>query len=111
MKKFLALLCTVFLFSCSTEYGNYHQNAQTVQTQTQSAKKVAAGFGLNTVADGTPNETMLPDKKQIGNMVAQLNGAKKRIWVEVYILTEKNVIAALVSAKARGVDVRAVLEP
>src|SRR6266581_2651384 len=40
-----------------------------------------------------------------------INAAQKSIWLEIYILTDRNVILALEEAVNRGVDVRVMLEP
>src|ERR1051326_4120751 len=37
--------------------------------------------------------------------------AKKSVWLEMYLLTDRNVIRALEEAANRGVDVRVMLEP
>src|SRR5438067_2485507 len=37
--------------------------------------------------------------------------AKKSVWLEIYLLTDRNVIRALEEAANRGVDVRVMLEP
>lgn len=37
--------------------------------------------------------------------------AQRSLWVEVYILSDRNVTRALESAAQRGVDVRVMLEP
>lgn len=44
-------------------------------------------------------------------MVARLDQAQARIWVEVLFLDDDAVIDALVRAKGRGVDVRVLLDP
>ncbi|MFL5627914.1 MAG: phospholipase D-like domain-containing protein [Ktedonobacteraceae bacterium] len=38
-------------------------------------------------------------------------GAKKSIWLEIYLLTDRNVIRGLEEAVNRGIDVRVMLEP
>src|SRR5436305_6243649 len=40
-----------------------------------------------------------------------INGAQKSIWLEIYILSDRNVIRALEEAANRGLDVRVMLEP
>ena len=40
-----------------------------------------------------------------------ISSAKKSVWVEMYILSDHNVIRALEEAANRGVDVRVMLEP
>lgn len=52
----------------------------------------------------------LPDREKLYTFLNMLSHAKKRIWIEVYILTEKSTIASLIEAKNRGIDVRVILE-
>lgn len=40
-----------------------------------------------------------------------IRSAQKSIWLEIYILTDRNVIRALEEAANRGLDVRVMLEP
>jgi len=40
-----------------------------------------------------------------------ISAAKKSVWIEIYLLTDRNVIRALEEAPNRGVDVRVMLEP
>ena len=40
-----------------------------------------------------------------------IGSAKKSVWLEMYLLTDRNVIRALEEAANRGVDVRVMLEP
>ncbi|MCI0474950.1 MAG: phospholipase D-like domain-containing protein [Anaerolineales bacterium] len=44
-------------------------------------------------------------------VVALLNSAQKTIRMEMYLLTEREIIDALKAARGRGVDVRVMLEP
>lgn len=40
-----------------------------------------------------------------------IRDAQKSVWLEMYLLTDRNVISALEEAANRGVDVRVMLEP
>jgi cardiolipin synthase A/B len=40
-----------------------------------------------------------------------INGAQKSIWLEMYLLTDTNIIQALENAAGRHLDVRVMLEP
>ena len=40
-----------------------------------------------------------------------IGSAQKSIWLEIYILSDRNVIRALEEAANRGLDVRVMLEP
>jgi phosphatidylserine/phosphatidylglycerophosphate/cardiolipin synthase-like enzyme len=38
-----------------------------------------------------------------------ISGAAKSVWLEIYLLTDRNVISALKDAARRGIDVRVML--
>lgn len=111
LQKIFIIFLALFLASCSTEYGNYHANQTAVQSQTQIAQKTVQRLSSANVPPASPNYVILPNKTQIANLANTIQNAKKRVWVEMYILTEKNIIAALVSAKTKGTDVKVILEP
>ncbi len=50
-----------------------------------------------------------PDAGEVPILRA-IEGANRSIWVEVYLLTDRNVIRALEDAAGRGIDVRVLLE-
>lgn len=47
----------------------------------------------------------------VAPVVRLIDGARRSVDVEVYLLTERDVLAALERAQARGVSVRVMLEP
>src|SRR6266480_4499161 len=44
-------------------------------------------------------------------IINAIRGAQKSIWLEIYILSDRNVIRTLQEAANRGLDVRVMLEP
>ncbi len=44
-------------------------------------------------------------------IISAIRGAQKSIWLEIYILSDRNVIRTLEEAANRGLDVRVMLEP
>jgi cardiolipin synthase A/B len=44
-------------------------------------------------------------------IINAIRGAQKSIWLEIYILSDRNVIRTLEEAANRGLDVRVMLEP
>ena len=44
-------------------------------------------------------------------ITSAIRGAQKSVWLEMYLLTDRNVISALEEDANRGVDVRVMLEP
>lgn len=53
---------------------------------------------------------VLPDDGSDG-VLAALAGARRRAWVEMYLLTDGDAVDALVAAHRAGADVRVLLEP
>lgn len=108
-------LCIVFLplfllSSCTNEYWEFHETKQSNATQKQKRVEMLENFSLLQVEDRDIEVLATPDKKVLDRIVSMIDGAKRHIFVEVYILTEKRIIGALKDAKKRGVDVRVVLE-
>lgn len=65
----------------------------------------ATGTGVNGVSVFVePNAGESP-------IVDAIDGAKKSVWVEMYILSDKKVVSALEETANRGIDVRVMLEP
>ncbi len=83
----------------------------------------AHGAGIQLAASTTPTLSTTPgtgasgitefNEPDAGEQVisSAIIGAKKSIWLEMYLLTDRNVIQALENAARRGVDVRVMLEP
>ncbi|MBV9688978.1 MAG: hypothetical protein JO202_04620 [Ktedonobacteraceae bacterium] len=44
-------------------------------------------------------------------ITSAIASARKSVWVEIYLLSDRNVIRALEEAANRGIDVRVLLEP
>jgi cardiolipin synthase A/B len=76
-----------------------------------STNSFGGSTGPSSVGLGVQNVQIFvePDagEHSITNAIA---GAKKSVWLEMYLLTDHNVIRALEEAAHRGVDVRVMLE-
>jgi cardiolipin synthase len=53
---------------------------------------------------------VLPDKKVKVQLIDAIKKAKKRIWIEMYTWTDKDILDAVLKAKSRWVEVRVILE-
>ena len=51
-----------------------------------------------------------PDVKLLDDITTKIDSAQKRVYVEVYIFTEKRIKKSLLNAKKRGVEVKVLLE-
>lgn len=106
MKKIIVFLL-FFLFSCQNEYIKFHKNKENekqVQTQIQdfSFDKIEYLSWL------TLKKT--PDLKLLDELTTKIDNAKSRVYIEVYIFTEKRLKKSLIDAKKRWLDVKVILE-
>ena len=100
-----------FLVSCSNEYFDYHSDNSFFETQLSAIKKDKDIFDLGKIKELNPEITILPDEAMtLDKIVDKIRGSKKRVYLEVYILTEKRIISELLAAKNRWLDVRVILE-
>lgn len=53
---------------------------------------------------------ILPDKKIKEELITSLDTAKHRVWIEIYLWTDTDILDAVVEAHTRGVDVRVILD-
>lgn len=106
MKKLLLIL--IFLiFSCQNEYVEFH-NAKNSELQTQ---KEISNFSFDQIEYLTwLTLKKTPDLDFLDELTTKIDASQKRVYVEVYIFTEKRLKKSLIDAKKRWVDVRVVLE-
>ena len=91
-----------FLVSCSNEYFDYHSDNSFFETQLSAIKKDKDIFDLGKIKELNPEITILPDEAMtLDKIVDKIRGSKKRVYLEVYILTEKRIISELLAAKNR----------
>lgn len=109
LKKIWIFLLSVvyFLSSCSLEYQDFYaeKTAQIDQLQKESH------FSLDDVqeVDGiTLRQT--PDLDLLDELSQKIWNATSRVYVEMYIFTEKRLRKALIDAYKNGVDVKVILE-
>jgi len=106
MKKLLIFLL-FFIFSCQNEYIEFHQNKE-LEKQIQSEISDFSFEKIEYLSWITLRET--PDLKLLGEITQKIDNAKSRVYVEVYIFTEKRIKKALIKAKKRWLDVKVILE-
>lgn len=54
---------------------------------------------------------VLPDDDGAGALVGAIAAARRRVWMEMYLLTDDRAIGALAAARSTGAEVRVLLEP
>ena len=94
----VAALCFV-LASCS---GN-------IIPGTSNSPQCQSNCGVGSGVQGVQVFVEPDDGEQV--ITNAIGSAQKSIWLEIYILSDRNVIRALEEAANRGLDVRVMLEP
>lgn len=110
MKKIL-LIFLFLLFSCQNEYINFHQNKQIQDEQNSIISKQLENFSFEKITYLswlTLKET--PSLELLDELITKIDNAEKRVYIEVYIFTEKRLKKALIKAKKRWIEVKVVLE-
>jgi cardiolipin synthase len=99
----LALCCALALTSCSLPSTAQSVTIPTAQSAVTTCDgSLCAASGVRVFVEPDAGETPI---------LSAIKGATKSVWVEVYEMTDNNVIAALEDAANRGVDVRVLLDP
>lgn len=106
-----ALLVGCADVSTGASTGSGATGAGTSQTATSGTAPAATVASSGTLAGGAMGVSVFVEP-QAGEapLLHAIEGAQRSVWVEVYLLTDHNVIAALEDAANRGVETRVLLE-
>jgi cardiolipin synthase len=103
----IATLC-ICLTGCNGNIslnGNPEANSTTTDTSFSTTNNGgAAGTGVQGL------QVFVEPDASYQVVTNAIQGAKKSVWVEMYLLTERHVISALEEAAHQGIDVRVMLE-
>ena len=88
-----------------------YENKKIILEKKQNLKKELQNFSLKKIWEiNNLNLYYTPYKNLLNKIVEKINKAQKKVYIEVYMFTEKRLQKALVNAKKRGVDVKVLLE-
>ncbi len=116
LKKILTIIFIIifiFLFSLFfwQDYKNHYEKIKIAQTSKQEVLIQAQNFNLEKVKELQNLELYYtPYKDLLNKLVWKIENAKKLVYLEVYILTEKRIQSALIKAKNAWIDVKVILE-
>lgn len=99
---FIATICFT-LSGCNISIGGFGSNSNTPNTSCQSNCTLSAVTqGLRLYIEPDDGEHVITDA---------IRGAHQSVWLEIYLLSDTNVIYALEDDANNGIDVRVMLEP
>ncbi|PID87606.1 hypothetical protein CSB07_00605 [Candidatus Gracilibacteria bacterium] len=108
---FGVLFLLVLFFSFKSEYFDFHEEKKKIKQEQKILDKGVKDFSLEKTRNIDDTKIYYtPYGSLLEKIVKDIKSAQKRVFVEVYILTEKRIVEALKNAKIRGVDVRVILE-
>ena len=118
IKKYspLAIFIVVFFWALShifwDEYINFRQIQQDALEFQERIESSREHFSYDDIWELWDDITMhvTPDLNFLEKLVSNIDGAQDRVWLEVYIFTEKRILAALKRAHNRWIDVKVLLE-
>lgn len=111
MKIFSIILSLFLLTWCVSEYRDFHSQKKINNNKALELEYSNTNFSLEDIwyidwleIKSTPNLPLLDD------LVDKINNAENRVYVQVYIFTEKRLRRAVKNAYLRWLDVKVVLE-
>lgn len=94
----IILILCILLSGCSANFSSLVSSSNT------SVDNITLGSGAQGVS-----VFVEPEASDHG-ITSAITGAQKSVWVEMYLLSDRNVIKALEEAAHKGIDVRVMLE-
>lgn len=108
---FIILFIIFFSIFNKEEFLQHYKNKTYILEQEINLEKSISNFRLENIKDIKNTKFYYtPNKKLLDKIINKINISEERIFLEVYILTEKRIQKALVKAKNRWVEVKVILE-
>lgn len=116
-KIFSIFLIFIFLFGFGyffwDEYFSFRENQHSQRIYISQNNQNNTQFQLSDIQKISDEHTdflVFPNLDLLEKIVSNIDMAQEKIFVEVYIFTEKEMRASLIRAKERGVEVKVILE-
>lgn len=93
------------------EYLDFYNSQKRSSAASQNISQQMQDFSIERIEDISRIELFVtPSEDFLDMFIEKINTAKDRVYVEVYIFTEKRSREAIIQAHTRGVDVKVLLE-
>ncbi len=103
----------LFLSSCeiNNDYTKYHQDKNIFLQEEKKYKEEIKDFSFEKIKELNEIDIIkTPDTNFLDELVEKINKADSKIYVEIYIFTEKRLKKAILDAKKRWLEVKVLLE-
>lgn len=101
----------VFSFFFGWEYKDFYEENKNIENAQRELEKQLGDFSLENIKEIEDIEIYdTPNKQLLNDIVQQIDSAKEKIYLEVYIFTEKRIREALKRAQTRWLEIKVLLE-
>ena len=107
---FIVIFLGVFSFFYWEDFFKHLQQKEKQLKQEKIISSRLEDFWIEKIRNLENTEFFVSNKNILGKIVHKINKAKKSVYIEVYMLTERKIKLALFNAKKRWVDVKIILE-
>jgi len=99
---------TVLFWSEYKDFYNSHHELQHLNKQVETKIQKFQTSDIQVLEDTLFFYT--PDQQVLNEILTRIDSAEKRVFIEVYILTETSIKKSLLKAQKRGINVKVILE-
>ncbi len=108
---FIVVFIAIFSYFNGEDFFKHQEKKQEIQEQKIATQWKLEDFSLEKIRELDDTEFFYtPSKPLLDTIVKKINKAEKRVYIEVYMLTERRIKESLVKAHKRWIDVKVVLE-
>jgi phosphatidylserine/phosphatidylglycerophosphate/cardiolipin synthase-like enzyme len=101
----------LFGYFYGEEFWQYQESQQQEKIYQENLNQDTNDFSIENIASLENTELWLtPNLPLLDDIVSQIDQAEKRVYLEVYIFTERDMRDAIIRAHNRGVEVKVLLE-
>jgi len=107
----ILLFFIVFSYFNIWEYLDYQKNKNYLTNTQELNKQKVSTFSLGNIRnlEEIKLETT-PSKNLLTKIIKKIENAKKHIYIEIYMFTNKKLVSAIVKAKKKGIDIKVIME-
>lgn len=108
---FFVLFIGIFWYFYGGEYREFYETQKRSLASEVELREKIQSFSVDVIPDASGSRLFItPDTGVLDGIVQMIDDADTRVYLEVYIFTEKRILKALKNAHGRWVDVRVILE-
>ena len=108
---FAVFFILVFSFFYGWEYKDFYEENKSLENSKTELTQHLENFSLENINEiENISISHTPDTKLLKAIVQKINTAKEKIYLEVYIFTEKRIREAIIKAHNRWLEVKVLLE-